>query len=107
MRNQFTCNNGLIFSLQTTRTHYCTPRNDKGPWTHVEIGFPSRKVESLMPYADGAWRDCPPTDDVYAYVPMDVVQKMIDDNGGLIEQNLSRFTTLKLGSKLHIFYSEI
>ena len=107
MRNSFTCNNGLIFSLQTSESHYCTPQNDTGPWTHVEIGFPNRKIDALMPYADGAWRDCPPTDDVYAYVPMDIVQEMIDANGGLIEQNLLRFTTAKLEGKLNIFYSAV
>ena len=80
MRNRFTCNNGLIFSLQTSESHYCSPPTNAGPWTHVEIGFPNRKIDALMPYADGAWRDCPPTDDVYAYVPMEVVQEVNDMN---------------------------
>ena len=103
MRKRFTCNNGLSFSLQTTDSNYCTPRKTNSPsWSHVEIGFPNRRVEALMPYADGAWRDCPPADDVYAYVPMTIIQKMIDDNDGLIAQDLPRYTTVRFGDALHI-----
>jgi hypothetical protein len=75
-----TCKNGLTLSVQASGTHYCSPRNDEGPYTKVEVGFPSRRVEALMPYAEEARR---PTDTVYPYVPIELVEQVIRENGGL------------------------
>ena len=47
------CNDGFSMSVQASREHYCTPRNDEGPYTHVEVGYPNELDERLMPYADG------------------------------------------------------
>jgi hypothetical protein len=77
---RLTCKNGLTLSVQASYTHYCTPRQDRGPWTHVEVGFPSVKVEALMPYAE---REDKPTDTVYGWVPIELVEQVIQENGGL------------------------
>ena len=31
------CNDGTVLSVQAGEFLYCTPRNNDGPWTHVEV----------------------------------------------------------------------
>ena len=81
-----TCASGLTLSVQASVTHYCEPRNDAGPYTKVEIGFPSKKVEALMPYIDGDRFG--PTENVYGYVPVQVVLDVIEANGGQVDGEL-------------------
>ena len=38
---EIVCKDGTTLSVQASEFHYCTPRDNKGPYTHVEIGFPS------------------------------------------------------------------
>ena len=75
------CADGLTFSMQTSFSHYCQPRDSDGPWYSVEIGFPSRRVEEFMPFIAGD--DSEPTDTVYGYVPLDVVAAVVVAAGGL------------------------
>lgn len=77
-----TCASGLSFSAQASSTHYCTPRNSTGPWVAVEIGFPSQRVEELLEYAENP-ND--PTDTVYGYVPVELVEKIVMNHGGLAQ----------------------
>jgi hypothetical protein len=73
------CSNGVVMSVQASRFHYCNPRNDQGPWETVEVGYPSEKIDDLMPFAVDKRN---PTDTVYAHVPIEVVAKIIDESGG-------------------------
>jgi hypothetical protein len=68
------CRDGFTMSIQASKYHYCTPRTDVGPYTHVEIGFPSEAEPLLIPYADSPEN---PTDTVYGYVPREVVEAVI------------------------------
>jgi hypothetical protein len=81
LAKQITCKSGLKMSVQASFSHYCTPRNDDGPYQEVEVGFPSVKVDDLMEYAEDARR---PTDTVYAHVPTTLVEQIVNDNGGLL-----------------------
>lgn len=68
------CRDGARFSVQASQYHYCSPRNDAGPWTHVEV----------MPL-DGAIPtkfECA-TDDVAGYVPIEAVADEILSRGFL------------------------
>ena len=38
--------------VQASRDHYCTPREDNGPYTHVEVTYPSEWEDLLIPYRD-------------------------------------------------------
>lgn len=75
------CFDGLEFSMQASSGHYCTPRRDLGPWTMVEIGFPSQKINEFMPYAEDATK---PTKTVYGWVPAEVVEKVVKNHGGFV-----------------------
>lgn len=79
--DKIVCKNGLTLSVQASSFHYCSPRNDSGPWNKVEVGYPSRKIEDLMEYAENP---AAPTETVYAFVPHDVIEKIVLDNGGLL-----------------------
>lgn len=78
---KITCKSGLTMSVQASFSHYCSPRNNDGPYQQVEVGFPSVKVDSLMEYVEDASR---PTDTVYAHVPTTLVEQIVNDNGGLV-----------------------
>lgn len=78
------CNDGVLsMSVQASRLHYSTPRTDEGPYTHVEVGFPSVKPpQSWAEYCDGDF-ETKPCDTVYAYVPLELVAEFIELHGGL------------------------
>ena len=75
------CADGLVLSIQASQYHFCSPRNDEGPYTTVEIGFPSYRVEELMPYAEDPIF---PTNTVYARVPVETVLQIINSRGGIV-----------------------
>lgn len=75
------CADGFNMSVQASSGHYCSPRNDVGPWVTVEVGFPSQACADLMPYAENADAPC---DTVYGWVPVEVVEKVIADHGGVL-----------------------
>lgn len=81
------CADGFSISIQAGSGHYCSPRVDElvanTQYTHVELGFPSHfeKIEEiLLDYCED--KDCP-TGTVYGYVPVEVVQEVLDKHGGI------------------------
>jgi hypothetical protein len=74
------CKDGFSLSVQARESAYCTPRDDRGPWTAVEVGFPSEKVEKLMGWAEEPGR---PTETIYGWVPIETVAEIISDHGGI------------------------
>lgn len=73
------CADGLSLSVQAGSALYCDPRVDFADWTSVEVGFPSEKIDELMPYIDG---NDEPTENVYAQVPIELVVDIINAHGG-------------------------
>lgn len=80
---RITCRDGFSLSVQANRTAYCSPRDNEGPWMKVEVGFPSSVPEGIMDYAETAGD---PTGTVYGYVPIELVEALIDKHGGAEEQ---------------------
>lgn len=76
------CADGFEVSIQASHHHYCIPRNSFGPWTHVELGYPTASVPSLREYRDGP---APDTDNVFGYVPVEKVARIIIRHGGLAQ----------------------
>jgi len=53
-----TCADGTTLSVQSGEYLYSTPRNNRGPYSHVEVGFPSvRPPDSWGKYFDGEWQE--------------------------------------------------
>ena len=77
-----TCADGLKLSVQASFSHYCSPRDSVGPWTAVEIGYPSERVEEFMEYAENP---DDPTETVYGWVPVEVVEAVVNSRGGIVE----------------------
>jgi hypothetical protein len=66
-------------SVQTGSLLYCTPRDDVGPYTHAEVGYPTFCPTFFADYADD---DESPTTTIYPYVPIYLIVQEINDRGG-------------------------
>lgn len=78
------CADGVSLSIQGSAFTYCLPRNNAGPYSHMEVGLIENEAgEAISPpetwaeYADG---DFP--NDVYGYVPVELIEAFIADHGG-------------------------
>ena len=79
------CNDGFVMSVQASSGHYCNPRVDNAGWYNsVEIGYPSTEEPLIMEYAEN---EDAPTDTVYGYVPVIVVDAVIEKHGGLKDES--------------------
>ena len=85
IHNSIICKDGTKLSIQASMFHYCSPRNDTGPYLKVEVGFitdkngePVTPPKTWKEYADGEFPN-----DVYGYVPTDMVEKFIKSHGGI------------------------
>ena len=81
---RFVCMDGFYMSVQASIGHYCRPRvDDSDYYSHVEVGYSSSAEASLMEYCENPDN---PTDTVYAYVPVEVVDAIIIKHGGIKEE---------------------
>lgn len=78
--SKIVCADGFAVSVQASASHYCTPRDNDGPYTEVELGYPSEPVEAWMEYAEDPDR---PKDTVYGYIPIELVVRGLDQHGGI------------------------
>lgn len=78
------CNNGVSFSVQASSFHYCIPRDNNGPYSHVEVGFLERTEHpsEWQEYREGK------DGDIYAYIPIELVVDFIRQNGGISQKTL-------------------
>jgi len=74
------CADGFSISIQATHGAYCSPRTNIGPWYQVECGFPSGVPTEIMHYAEQPEN---PTETVYGYVPIELVEELIESHGGM------------------------
>lgn len=75
------CADGFSISIQANGLVYCSPRSWRGPYTHVECGFPSEDEPLLE-----EWAEDPSslTGTVYGYVPIEVVASVLKKHGGIV-----------------------
>ena len=66
------CADGATISVQASHFHFCTPRGDRGPYTHVEVWLATAPVTEFD-YSD---------ENPSAFVPIEKVVEFIDNHGG-------------------------
>jgi hypothetical protein len=76
------CVDGFRVSVIASASAYCTPRTAQGPYTHVEVGFPSRRPEPWDAWVKYAEDPEIPTGTVYGWVPVDLVRDLVAAHGG-------------------------
>ena len=75
------CKDGFYISVQASHLHHCTPRiDDAEMYETVELGFPNMEDSLIFPYAEEKRK---PTGTIYSYVPVDIVDKLIEKHGGI------------------------
>ena len=83
VRPRVYCKDGFSISVQGgTEFHYCSPRRHCNQYIEVELGFPSAADPLLEDYAEDP---SDPTGTVYGYVPVEVVESLVEKHGGMIE----------------------
>lgn len=90
---------GVSVSIQASEHTYATPRNNEGPYTHFEVGYPSeRPPETWKQHAED-WEN--PTETVYSYVPIEMLIFYIAAHGGVdmkkTEENNQEWITEQRG----------
>lgn len=77
VRPRAVCKDGFTISIQASAFHYCTPRRGLKDceYTYLELGYPSEHEELLDEYREGT---------IYPYVPMKLVEEVIEKHGGII-----------------------
>lgn len=93
--NWIHCPDGFKVSVITGYGTYCTPRpggffgteddapdDYTGPFTHVEVGFPSEKPEPWGKWQEFCESPADPTGTVYAYVPVELVRDLLAAHSG-------------------------
>ena len=81
LRPRIVCNDGFNISVQAGHGLYCSPREDlmNGNYESVEAGYPSEAEPLLMEYAKD---DSKPTETVYGWVPVEVIEAVVKKHGG-------------------------
>lgn len=82
IRPHVQCADGFTVSVQASSFHYCVPRIDGDcNYEEVELGYPNAEDPLINEYAEDYDR---PTETVYACVPIDVVNQLIEKHGGIV-----------------------
>ena len=83
VRPRATCKDGFSISIQAGSSLYCRPRQD---WLYeydsVELGYPSDPDDLIAEYAEDP-DDL--TGTVYGYVPVELVDQLLEKHGGLVD----------------------
>ncbi len=79
-RPRVICKDGFSISVQAGWYMYSSPRKRSDDYDEVELGFPSQEDKIIMPYAEDREK---PTETVYPYTPIKIVEKLIEKHGGI------------------------
>jgi len=81
LTKRLVCHDGFSISVQAGEHAYCGPRrNDADYYYLLECGFPSEVPDLIMSYAE---TPSEPLQTVFGYVPVDLVQELLDSHGGI------------------------
>ena len=83
VRPRIYCKDGFSISVQGgTKFHYCTPRKHCNQYIEIELGFPSAVDILIREYAEDP---SDPTGTVYGYIPIELVESLIEKHGGMVK----------------------
>jgi hypothetical protein len=86
------CADGFEMSVQASSGHYCSPRDDVGPYGTVEVGFPTAKDPQLEKFAEDPdaeiCKDSGTVQTVYGWVPAETIRQIIESHGGISDGEL-------------------
>lgn len=90
--HKLTCADGFRMSVIAHYAAYCqprpggwwetTPQDYAGPFTHLEVGYPSQRPEPWRRWTKWAEDKSDPTATVYARVPVQSIRDLIALHGG-------------------------
>jgi hypothetical protein len=85
IRPKIFCNDGFSLSVQGAYGSYSWPRKDKANhYSEMEIGYPSEKEPILTEYGEDQFEeDSDEYSDIYHYVPIEVINKVLLKHGGI------------------------
>lgn len=83
IRPRIICSDGFSVSIQASTYHYCIPRNNIGPYTHFELGFPSEIVDDWIPYCEGHSESEDPREKVYPRIPIHLIVNELKLHGNV------------------------
>ena len=72
---------GASLSVQASEYSCSSPRDNKGPYTKVEVGFPSETPPEAWKEFAEEWDK--PTNTIYSYIPLTMVMLYIGAHGGI------------------------
>jgi len=101
------CADGFSISIQYGDGFCSGEWEDGAEYGYVECRYPSRAENLLLEYAEDADT---PTETVYPYVPVEIVEKVIASHGGIVMASLAtvqnRKQTYRVEIKLDARYYE-
>jgi hypothetical protein len=102
-RDCVVCADGFKVSIQASELHYCSPKISglNTIYTSVELGFPTKEEELIAKWQENP-EDKDPTNDVYPYVPAEVVSMMIAKHGGMVKGECPRLGYISSGKTLEM-----
>ena len=74
------CKDGFQMSVQAGQSLYSKPRDVADYYEEAEIGFPSEEESLLVNYCEDETNPC---GTVYSYVPVNLIDKIIEKHGGI------------------------
>ena len=75
IRPRLIFNDGHSMSVQGSKYSYSEPRSETDWYESLEIGFPTCDDDLIVEYGDA--------DGIYGYVPVDIIQAVIDKHNGI------------------------
>lgn len=81
------CADGMRVSIQASGMTYCKPRatySDVAAYSAFEVGFPTVPDEALREYSVHGKDTGDLTNSIFAYVPREVVERMVERHGGIV-----------------------
>ena len=97
VRPRVVCKDGFKISIQAGRGYSCTPENDDGPYTHVELGYPEYPSKLILrmikmvgiPISEPTIKTYAVNknrleETIYKQVPVAAVDRLLAEHGGLI-----------------------